>query len=112
MGFEIPEPILGFFDRISLGKALRFLVTLAAIVLPTVGYITSYLQTKADETVVQSMKAHGMDPESFKDMQQQLKATANSAHAADVQNTVIQSDIASMKAQNRLIIDMLTKKDQ
>lgn len=113
MTFTVPESVTSFLDKYTLGWCVRKGTLIAAIVLPvwaTWGtWFISTIKARADEAVVSTMKVHGIDSESFKEMQGQLKEAAKAIHASDVQQTVIQGDIASVKQQNREILELLTK---
>lgn len=109
------EPVAENFDKynFNLGKVIRQIgavVGLVVAIWAAIGsYAVSVTRSLAQNAVISTMKSVGIDSQSFKEMQEQLKVQSETAKQRELESTVIQSDLASVKAQNKTIIELLTK---
>lgn len=77
----VPDSVSTFLDRFTVGWVVRKTITAAAIVLPiwTWGgpYISTMINARADDAIVKTMKAHGIDPETFKTSKRKFPMPSN-----------------------------------
>lgn len=112
----VPQIIIDYCNRFQFGNVIKGVTTFAVLAVSiwaTVGsYATHIARAVADDAVVDILKRNGIDPPTFQQMQKQLDEAAADAERKRLENLVIQSDLNSVKAQNRQIIDLLTKGEE
>lgn len=105
----IPDSVTTFLDKFTIGWVVRKLAIAVPIALALWAGVGSYVIAIADEAVVNVMKKHGIDPETFKDMQKAVAEANQTTGQLKTNDLRIESDLATLKAQNKQIIDILTK---